>query len=110
LCFAGGGNAVTLVEEATKRNPNIQYLGYCTKEEVFDLQNKATVLVNPRSAFEEYTKYSFPSKTMEYLSMGKPVAMNKLPALPKEYEEHLFLFEEETAESMAKTFLQFHIA
>ncbi len=104
LWFAGGGDCVADVEEASKTNPNIRYLGYCTKEEVFDLQNKATILVNPRSAHEEYTKYSFPSKTMEYLSMGKPVAMNKLPGLPAEYDEHLFLFEEETAESMAKTF------
>ena len=105
LCFAGGGDAVPIVQEASKKNPNVQYLGYCSKEEVFALQNKASILVNPRSAYEEYTKYSFPSKTMEYLSMGKPVAMNKLPALPEEYEEHLFLFAEETAESMAKTFL-----
>lgn len=104
LWFAGGGDCVADVEEASKTNANVQYLGYCTKEEVFALQNKASILVNPRPATEEYTKYSFPSKTMEYLSMGKPVAMNKLPGLPAEYEPHVFLFAEETAEGMAKTF------
>lgn len=104
LYFAGGGDCVPIVEEVSKTNPNVRYLGYRSKEEVFELQNEASILVNPRSAYEEYTKYSFPSKTMEYLSMGKPVAMNKLPALPPEYEQHVFLFQEETAESMAQTF------
>ena len=42
--------------------------------------------MNPRSADAEYTKYSFPSKTIEYLATGVPVVMNRLPGIPEEYE------------------------
>jgi glycosyltransferase involved in cell wall biosynthesis len=35
-------------------------------------------------------KYSFPSKTMEYMASGKPVVMYKLDGIPDEYDEYLF--------------------
>ena len=104
LWIAGAGDAQDELKEISARNKNIKFFGYCTKEKVFEMQNKASILVNPRPGKDEYTKYSFPSKTMEYLSTGKPVAMNRLPGIPKEYEEHVFFFKEETPASMAETF------
>ena len=38
--------------------------------------------VNPRQNNEEFTKYSFPSKTMEYLASGVPVVAYKLDGIP----------------------------
>ena len=58
--------------------------------------------MNPRSADEEYTKYSFPSKTIEHLATGVPVVMNRLPGIPEEYVEHLFLTEHSDAQSLTK--------
>lgn len=104
LWIAGDGDMRAEIEKLSMQNENVKYFGYCSKEEVFDLQNQARILVNPRSGKGTYTQYSFPSKTLEYLSMGKPVAMNRLPGIPKEYGEHLFFFPEETAEGMAQTF------
>ena len=49
----------------------------CESEELTRLMNhpkivkeekKSTLLVNPRFTNEEYTKYSFPSKNMEYMA------------------------------------------
>jgi glycosyltransferase involved in cell wall biosynthesis len=54
-----------------------------------ELQRAASVLVNPRRPEGEFTKYSFPSKTMEYLASSKQVIMHRLPGMPPEYLEHL---------------------
>ena len=62
----------------------------------------ATLLVNPRPTGEEYVKYSFPSKTMEYMSTGTPVLTTVLPGMPKEYHPYVYLLEEETADAIAE--------
>ena len=36
--------------------------------------------------------YSFPSKTSEYMSTGRPVLTTKLPGIPEEYKQYLFFF------------------
>ena len=66
------------------------------------LQMAATLLVNPRPTGEEYVKYSFPSKTMEYMSTGTPVLTTVLPGMPKEYHPYVYLLEEETADAIAE--------
>ena len=49
------------------------------------------VLVNPRPNNEEYTKYSFPSKDIEYLSSGKPTVAFLLDGMPKCYQDFLYV-------------------
>ena len=61
----------------------------------------ATLLVNPRPTGEEYVKYSFPSKTMEYMSTGTPVLTTVLPGMPREYYPYVYLLEDETADGIA---------
>ena len=66
------------------------------------MQRQATVLVNPRTSEGEYTKYSFPSKTMEYLLSGKPTIINRLPGIPEEYYDYVFTPEDESIEALAE--------
>ena len=47
-------------------------------------------------------KYSFPSKTMEYMSTGTPVLTTVLPGMPKEYHPHVYLLEDESAEGISQ--------
>ena len=70
------------------------------------LQQKATVLINPRNNDGEYTKYSFPSKTMEYMLSGKPVIMYKLDGVPDEYDSYLYYIGGNTADDIKKTILE----
>lgn len=78
----------------------IEYRGLIPTNEVRTLQKKVTVLVNPRHSTEEFTKYSFPSKTLEYMASGTPVLMSPLPSMPKEYKQYLYLFEDESIKGM----------
>lgn len=63
---------------------------------------KAALLVNPRPIKPEYTKYSFPSKNMEYMVSGTPLMTTKLPGIPKEYYPYIYLLEDESPEGIAR--------
>ncbi|OJV21643.1 MAG: hypothetical protein BGO30_02795 [Bacteroidetes bacterium 41-46] len=91
LWFCGGGECVEEIEERSKNDARIKYWGLLPTTEVQAMQKKANVLVNPRPSGGEYTKYSFPSKTMEYLASGTPVIMYKLEGVPQEYIEFCFV-------------------
>ena len=89
LWICGSGDMQQEVERAAQKDSRIVFWGYVSKQKINELQEKATVLVNPRQNNEEYTKYSFPSKTMEYMMSGKPVVMYKLDGIPNDYEDYL---------------------
>ena len=87
------------VEDAVKSDSRIKYWGIMEQKRIFEMQREATLLVNPRNGEAEYTKYSFPSKTMEYMASGTPTVMYKLPGLPVDYEEHLVLIPDNSQEA-----------
>lgn len=78
------------------KNEKIKYYGVVENNKIVEEELKATLLINPRFTDKEYTKYSFPSKNMEYMVSGTPVITTKLPGMPKEYLEYVYLFNEET--------------
>ena len=86
-----------------KRDNRIVYKGIVLNNEIVQIQEEATLLINPRPTTEEFTKFSFPSKNMEYMVSGTPMVTTKLPGMPPEYYEYVFLFEDETVEGMADT-------
>ena len=94
LNIAGSGNAVNIVKKYAKNDLRIHYYGILSNEDTKVLQCKSRLLINPRSNIEEFTKYSFPSKTMEYLKSGRPILMYHLAGIPKEYDEFLNYFED----------------
>ena len=51
---------------------------------------------------EEYTKYSFPSKIMEYVSTGKPTICYKLDGIPDEYDNILIFPMDNSIESLSQ--------
>ena len=80
------------LKELCCNNKMIVYHGNVPNTEVVLAESAATLLVNPRAAEAEFTKYSFPSKTMEYMVSGTPVVMTKLPGMPEEYCSYVYLF------------------
>ncbi len=98
LILCGSGDALPEIEKIN--NKRIKYLGILNREETRQLQLSANVLVNPRTNEGDYTKYSFPSKTMEYLSTGRPVVCYKLDGIPEDYDNHLIYAKEETPQSL----------
>lgn len=95
LLICGNGDAKPYIHDMSQIDQRIQYLGVLPQHEAHLLQQKAHILVNPRNSVEEYTKYSFPSKTMEYMLSGRPVLMYPLMGMPEEYAEHVVFIKNE---------------
>lgn len=101
LWICGIGEAEEEIKELSLTDSRIKFFGYLIKSDVKKLQQKATILVNPRPNEGDYTKYSFPSKTMEYLMSGKPVLMHKLDGVPEEYNDYLIYFRDNGSTEIA---------
>lgn len=101
LMICGFGQAEARIREEMAKDPRILFLGRVDRKQVLPLQRGATALVNPRQNNEEFTKYSFPSKTMEYLAAGVPVVAYKLDGIPNEYDGYLHYVQDDSIESLA---------
>lgn len=92
LVICGSGEAEEIIRKACLRDKRIIFRGLLKREEVLQLQKSSTLLVNPRPNNDEYTRYSFPSKIMEYMSSGTPVIAYKLDGIPDEYDKYIHYF------------------
>ena len=102
LHIYGPGDYVEELEQIAAEDSRVFYGGMLLNTEIVAKEQEATLLVNPRPTDEEYVKYSFPSKTMEYMASGTPVLTTVLPGMPKEYHPYVYLLEEETADGITK--------
>jgi glycosyltransferase involved in cell wall biosynthesis len=93
LVLCGSGDAEDYIREKQQENPNIIFKGRVDRSEALALQKGAAILVNPRQNNEDFTKFSFPSKNLEYLSSGVPTVAYKLDGIPDEYDDYLSYIE-----------------
>lgn len=101
LHLYGNGDYVEKIKEISGHNKKIEYMGTIPNEKMVEVQRKAYCLINPRPVGDEYTKYSFPSKTMEYMAAGRPVITTKLPGIPKDYDDYLIYFDDDSVRGIA---------
>jgi glycosyltransferase involved in cell wall biosynthesis len=90
LVICGDGDSKNELIAKMKEDNRIQYLGNLSRNEVLKLQRNSDLLVNPRSSEGIFTKYSFPSKTMEYLASATPTLIYRLPGIPNDYYDYCF--------------------
>lgn len=88
------------ITEISKKHNCIKYYGTVSNSCVLEEEKKSWLLINPRSTKEEYTKYSFPSKNIEYMRSGTPVLYTKLRSMPEEYYEYINLIDDESADGI----------
>jgi len=103
LHLYGSGDYEEQIKNICLRYPHIKYFGLVKTETVVEVQKKATLLINPRPSFEDFTKYSFPSKNMEYMLSGTPVLTTKLPGMPNEYLDFVYIIETENVDGLAQS-------
>ena len=100
LVICGAGDSEKEIVKCTSIDKRIIFKGQLPRIEVLKLQKESTLLVNPRTPEEEYTKFSFPSKTMEDLASGVPVLLYKLPGIPEEYYQYCYSIEDLSIECL----------
>ena len=91
LMICGNGDTKEEIMSLAKVDKRIIYKGQLPRHEILVLQRQVNLLVNPRTPEGEFTKYSFPSKTMEYLASGTPTLLYRLPGIPDEYFNYCFV-------------------
>lgn len=101
LIIYGNGDAKEKIIALTKKYPNIIYKGSADNSVIVKEQAKASLLINPRPTNDLYTKYSFPSKIIEYMASGTAVATTELAGIPDEYKKYLILIKDYSAKGIA---------
>lgn len=92
--------------ESIKTDERISYIPPLSRTELLKLERRATVLVNPIRPSQTFTRYYFPSKTMEFLASGTPTIMYRLDCLSKEYDKYIHYIPEQTVESLRQTIVR----
>jgi len=92
----GSGDLQEYVIDVASKDDRIIYFGNVDNDVVLSYELEADLLVNPRFSTDEYTKFSFPSKILEYMHSGTPVLTTRLDCFGKEYDDHLYFFKDET--------------
>lgn len=106
LVIYGRGDYEKELESICKEHENVIYRGVKSNEEVILAERKAKLLVNPRPSDETFTRFSFPSKILEYMTTGTPCLITRLEGIPDEYYRCCYSFWDESLEGMAKTLKQ----
>ena len=106
LHIYGDGAMSSIIQEKACMDSRIKFYGFVEHDVVLSKEKEASLLINARDPNESYTRYSFPSKTFEYIMSGTPFLTTKLPGIPEEYYDFLFLIDDFSPQGIAKAILK----
>jgi len=89
LSLFGRGPLEPWLEQQAEEDARIARPRLVDPGELPGIYAAADVLVQPRQADQDFVKYSFPSKLIEYLASGTPVVSTRLPSIPADYEPYV---------------------
>lgn len=97
----GKGELMQDVIMASKVDNRIIYGGVKHSTELFETLFSADLLINPRPIRLDSSKFSFPSKLLEYMSTGVPVLTTRLECLPPEFLDCLYFTNDDSAKAIS---------
>jgi glycosyltransferase involved in cell wall biosynthesis len=101
LWIFGRGPMEEMVRTAATQDKRIVYWGFLPNSEVVKIQRQATLLLNARPTDQLITRYTFPSKLLEYMLSGRPTLSTALPGIPEAYHDFIYVLREENPEALA---------
>jgi glycosyltransferase involved in cell wall biosynthesis len=101
-CF-GRGELVDWVAAVAADDPRIDAPQFTSREDVLSEYQRATLLIQPRPVDQDFVRFSFPSKLLEYLASGTPVVSTRLPSIPADYEEQVYWADDDSVEGLSRT-------
>lgn len=108
LWICGKGELENYIKSTAAEHANIKYLGFLPAAEISALQQKAKFLAITRDPNLTFTRYSFPSKILEYLASGIPTVSTRIDGIPDEYYSHLNIIDTYDIQSIALTLRTLH--
>lgn len=100
LWFCGKGSMESFIREASSKDERIKYFGYLDKVRLGHTFADVNVCINPRYDSGEFTKYSFPSKNLEYALAGRPVICFKLRGMSDDYDDIFYYVANNTKDDL----------
>ena len=101
LWLFGSGDYEDEITKRAESNKRIRFFGRVSREEVLRREKMASLLLNIRNSDDVYTKYSFPSKMVEYMLSGTPIFTTELEGIPAEYYDYCYHTTERSTDAIA---------
>lgn len=101
LHLYGGGDMSAFLPKYQEHDHRIKYFGEVSNSIIVSKLSKSTLLINPRPTHEDFTKYSFPSKNIEYMVSGTPLLCTNLPGMPSEYHDYVYILPDDSVENLS---------
>jgi hypothetical protein len=90
IWLIGDGDLVEYAKEISLKHENLKIFGFISDTVLLNnILLQSSLVVNLRNSNDQNSAYSFPSKLIDYLSLGIPVLTTNFPSLLSEY--HGFL-------------------
>ncbi|UKA74588.1 glycosyltransferase [Arthrobacter sp. FW306-07-I] len=102
LHLYGKGPLDKWVLEQCKLDKRILHGGLVDHSALMPRLKEASVLINPRPAAQEFVRYSFPSKILEYMALGAPVITTRLAGLSADYLQYVQLTDDDSVAALAR--------
>lgn len=102
LHLYGSGDYVDEIKNISTINASIVYGGSISAYDAYIKMCEADLLINPRPSNNSFTKYSCPSKTLEYMATGSPALVTRLDGIPDEYFNYVYTIENESRSGIAE--------
>lgn len=103
IWFFGQGDAMEEMKRIAGDDQRVIFFGNRPNQEVLVMQQRASILVNPRPIQSGYAVYSFPSKTLEYMQSGTALLTTPLAGMDKEYLDRVFILDATNPQAIAET-------
>ena len=100
LHIYGSGDYVEELERTCLKDERIKYMGRVSHSEILQKERQADLLLNLRNPVDDFTKYSFPSKTMEYMASGTPLLTTRLAGIPEEYFKYCYSVDDNNVDTV----------
>ena len=87
--ITGMGDKSSIIREAANNQPNVEFLGVVSKDQLYKIHHIANLFINFQTSSTEGSEFSFPSKVLEYMSKGRLVLTTKMQGIPDEYFNYI---------------------
>ena len=102
LWICGHHGDKTRIKEVSKGFNNIKFLGLLPVNKVMEYEKASLCTVNPRPFSEDLDRFSIPSKTLEYMAMGRPVISVRNTILMNKFPDEIIWIPSSTTENIKK--------
>ncbi len=102
LHICGKGPYEGELKSIAEKDKRVIFHGSVLNKDVVIMEKSCDLLINPRPVSGEFTKFSFPSKILEYMSSGTAALATDLPGIPKDYFDYLLKIDDDTSSGIAK--------